>query len=274
LTAALVVAQVVVRAARAAGGWFAPLDAMVTSLQGGWTLGMGLRLAGAVMLAVGLSGLRRALCAYAPPIAGAAVDVLAPPPAVVVPHRPRPLTAGQRIAAAPTAVAGAALIIASFALVGHAATAEPRAVALGAVIAHITAAAVWGGGLLGLVITLWARHTSGRPARAGLISARFSVAAAVGVGVAAAAGIALATVRLDAVPALWTTAYGRALLAKVTVVAVVGVMGAYNHFVVVPALREDPDHRLVGHLRWLGLIELALLVIVAGLTSALVSLAG
>jgi copper transport protein len=275
LTALLVIGQVVVGAARSAGGWSHALDALGSTLQGGYVLGEGLRLAGAVALAVGLGGLRRALCASAPPIAGAAVDVLVPPPAVAAASgRPRPLSAGRRMAAAPVAVVGALSILASFALVGHAATAEPRVVALGAVVGHVSAAAVWGGGLLGLVITLWARQAAGRPARAGLISARFSVAAAVGVGFAAAAGVALAAIRLDAVSALWTTAYGRALLAKVAVVAVVGLMGAYNHFIVVPALREDPEHRLVGHLRWLGLIELGLLVMVAGLTSALVGLAG
>lgn len=99
---------------------------------------------------------------------------------------------------------------------------------------------------------VWSRHRARSGYRAGLVVARFSVLAAGGVGLAALAGFALAMVRLASVSALWTTSYGLALLAKVAVVGVVGGMGAYNHFVVVPALRADPEHRAVDHLRRLG----------------------
>jgi copper transport protein len=81
-------------------------------------------------------------------------------------------------------------------------------------------------------------------------------------------------VRLDTLAELWTTVYGYALLAKVTVVAVVAAIGAYNHFVVVPTLRRVPDH-VIGLRLWrLGLIEVVLLVVVAALTSVLVAFAG
>lgn len=271
-TAVIVVAQVVVRAARTAGGWSGALSGGVPStLTGPYATGSVLRLVGAILLMAGLVGLRRTLSKAAMPIAGAAVDV-APP--LVRPIRARRASPGRRIASAPAATAGAVLLlVASFVFVGHAATAEPQIVARVAVVAHVTAGAVWGGGLLALIVVLWMRHRARAGYRAGLVVARFSVLAAGGVALAGAAGVALATVRLEAVSALWTTAYGLALLAKVAVVGVVGGLGAYNHFVVVPALRSDTEHPVVHHLRWLGVVEVALLVVVVGLTSVLVGLA-
>ena len=88
------------------------------------------------------------------------------------------------------------------------------------------------------------------------------------------AGTILAIVRLDTLAQLWTTTYGFALLAKVAVVSVVAVIGAYNHFVIVPTLRRIPHQVLALRLRRLGLIEVGLLGVVAALTSVLVALAG
>lgn len=269
--ALVVLAQVVVRAARTAGGWSGALGALPLTFSGSYAVGMTLRLVGAVLLAVGLVRLRAVLSKVVLPIAGGAVDLETRP---VVMVRPRRVAPARRVAAAPAAVVGALLLVVSFAFVGHAVTAEPQIVARAAVMAHVTAGAVWGGGLLALVIVMWSRHRARDGHRAGVLVARFSVLAAGGVGLAALAGLALAAVRLASVSALWTTPYGLALLAKVAVVGVVGAMGAYNHFVVVPALRSDPEHTTVHHLRWLGLAEAALLVIVAGLTSVLVGLAG
>lgn len=271
LAATVVLVQVIVRAARTAGGWSGALGALPLTLSGEYVVGIALRLVGAVLLAAGLVRLRATLSRVAVPIAGGAVDVGTRPVAVTRPPRVSPL---RRVAAAPAAVIGALLLVASFAFVGHAVTAEPQIVARTAVMAHVTAGAVWGGGLLALVVVLWSRHRARTGYRAGLLVARFSVLAAGGVTLAALAGVALATVRLASVSALWTTSYGLALVAKVAVVGVVGAVGVYNHFTVVPALRSDPEHTTVHHLRWLGLAEVALLVVVAGLTSVLVGLAG
>lgn len=272
LAVVVVLAQPFVRAARSAGGWGGALAALPTTLTGVNAAGMGLRLVGALLLATGLGALRRFLCTTASPVAGGAVDLRAAPIAIAE-AAPAASTA-RRVAAAPAAVTGALLIVASYALVGHGATVEPRIVAVGATLAHITAAAAWGGGLLGLMITLWTRHRAGRRLYAGLIAARFSVLAAIGVGVAAGAGIALAALKLAAVSALWTTPYGRVLCAKVAIVGIIGGLGAYNHFVVVPQLRRGPGHAATRHLRWIGLIEVGLFAALPGLTSLLVDLAG
>jgi copper transport protein len=268
----VVAAQVGVGAARSAGRIdidraFAELPAMV---GGPYGAGIALRIAGAVLVLAGLPLLRRTLRRAATiPIAGGAVDVLPPLPRAQADQLP---SARQRWRAAAVSVVGALLLVASFALIGHAATAQARAVASVATAAHVLAGGIWAGGLLALSRTLFHRHRAGVPRQAGLMAVRFSVLATVGVLLAGAAGVALAAMRLDSVAALWTTAYGVALSAKVGVVLVVIGIGAYNHFVVVPVLRRNPDHSVVNRLRRLGLVEVALLSVVVALTSVLVSL--
>lgn len=63
---------------------------------------------------------------------------------------------------------------------------------------------------------------------------------------------------------MWATAYGLVLLGKV----------AYNHFRFLPTLRHSGGADAAMHLRRVGLGKLALLTVVAGLTSPLVGLAG
>ncbi len=267
----VVLAQVLVRSARTTGGWSAALSGIPSTLTGTYATGTVMRLVGAALLVAGMGTLRRSLRAAVAPIAGAAIDVHPPP--VGMPPAPSS-SAGRRLRSTPSAILGALLLVGSFAFVGHAATAAPRSISLTAVIAHVSAAAMWGGGLLALVVTLTARRRAGRPLQAGLIATRFSVVATVGVALAGAAGVALAAVRLADVAALWSTPYGLVLVAKVAVVGVVGGIGAYNHFVTVPLLRADPDHPIGDRLRRLGLIEVVLVLLVAALTSVLVGLAG
>lgn len=272
----LVVAQVVVRSARTAGGWSEAVGQIPAAVSGGYAVGIALRVAGAVLVIAGIGALRRSLCAAVVPIAGGAVDAR-PLDGSTAWLSARSQSAASRVGAAPAAVIGALMMISSFAFVGHAGTAEPRTVALLAVIAHVTAAALWGGGLVALVVTLMLRRRVERSPQAGLVGlvvTRFSVLATIGVVLAGLAGLALAYVRLDAVSELWSTAYGLVLLAKIAVVGLVGALGAYNHFVLVPAMRRDPQRQTMGHLRRVGLTEVVLLVVVAGLTSALVGLAG
>jgi copper transport protein len=268
---AVTAAQVAVRSARAAGSWAGMSGELLATLSGGYLIGASLRLGGAVLMSVGIVALRRSLCAHVPPIAGGAVDLTVDGPRhVEVPA----WTPVDRLRDGATATIGALLLIGSFAFIGHAATATPRAVSTLAVMAHAAATALWCGGLLGLVVTLQVRRRYVRPLHAGLVAARFSVLATVGVTLAAVAGVALSSVRLERVDELWTTGYGLVLLGKVAAVAVVGALGAYNHFRLVPALRRGGGSAAANHLRRVGLVELALLTVVAGLTSALVGLAG
>jgi len=271
LTVAVVAAQVVVGSALMGGAWDTAVVMLPQTLTRTSAAGIGLRIAGALLLVAGTPVVRRRLLA-AHPIAGAAVDVGAGP---VVGQPPEPAAApGGRLGPGAIMLLGVGAIATSFAFVGHAVTTEPRLVSTAAAVAHVAAAAVWGGGLLALVTVLTHRRRRLISPRAGVVAARFSVLATAGVLVAATAGVALAVVRLDTLAELWTTVYGYALLAKVTVVAVVAAIGAYNHFVVVPTQRRVRDH-VIGLRLWrLGLIEVVLLVVVAALTSVLVAFAG
>lgn len=272
-TAIVVTAQVAVRSALTGGGWDAAVAALPQTLAPTYAAGVGLRIVGAALLIAGTPLVRRRLLA-AHPIAGAAVDV-GTGPFVEQPPPEQHDTTGGRLGPGSIMLLGVGALAASFALVGHASTAEPRRVAMAAAVAHALAGAVWGGGLLALVTVLTQRRRRHPTSLgAGVLAARYSVLATGGVLVAGAAGVALAMVRLDTVPQLWTTAYGLALLAKVAVVGVVAAIGAYNHFVVVPTLRRSPDHVVGLRLRRLGLVEVGLLAVVVALTSVLVTLAG
>ena len=65
---------------------------------------------------------------------------------------------------------------------------------------------------------------------------------AVALGAVGVAGLALTVTILDSVSELWTTAWGRLLIAKVLAVAVAMAAGAFNHFVLVPELQAISAH--------------------------------
>ena len=159
---------------------------------------------------------------------------------------------------------GAALAIGSFQFVGHTASAAPEAVVRIADAVHALAAAVWIGGIAGLLLLRRVdddRHHA--------VVARFATAATVAVAAVAAAGVALAWVNLPELSAMWTTGYGRLLAAKLVLVAALGGIGAFNHFVVVPEL--DRDAAAVSQLHRTVAAEAALVTVVVVLTALLVN---
>jgi copper transport protein len=143
---------------------------------------------------------------------------------------------GRTLPASWFAVLGSVLVGAGHVLGGHSNTAEPRWLVLTADVAHLAAAATWVGGVVAMAILLRRRRRDGRALDAALIGARFSVVAAVAVAVVGAAGVVLAVEILDRPAQLWESPWGLLLLAKIAVVAVVGAIGTYNHFRVVPKL--------------------------------------
>ncbi len=93
-------------------------------------------------------------------------------------------------------------------LAGHASRAwGGRPLSIAADLVHVVAAAFWTGGILQLALVL----RSGEDERA---VRRFSLFALPAVILIAGSGIARAIVELTAVPQLWSTGYGRAILAK------------------------------------------------------------
>ncbi|MGI9538895.1 MAG: CopD family protein, partial [Miltoncostaeaceae bacterium] len=168
-------------------------------------------------------------------------------------YRPQRVVGGS-IRNAWIAVSGVVVIAIGAALDGHTASEGPRVVVWAADLVHIAAAGVWLGGLALLVALLVGRRRAGRPANGAYPAVRFATLAGAGSAGAALAGIALAIIVLPSVSALWESAWGLLLVAKVALVAIVATMGAHNHFRLIPGLadhlaaaeaetRDDPVER-------------------------------
>jgi copper transport protein len=176
----------------------------------------------------------------------------------------------------PSALPGAVAAVLSLGLVptlsvaGHAAVSG--GLELAADMVHATAAAVWVGGLAAVGVALLATGREKRGRLAVRAVPRFSTLALGSVAVLLAAGLVNGYLQVRAWEGLWETAYGRLLLAKAFVLAVLVGVGAYHRLRAVPQIRRGepgqaatrPFARTVG-------AELAVMVAAVGLTAALVA---
>jgi copper transport protein len=108
---------------------------------------------------------------------------------------------------------------------------------------HLSAASLWIGALATMALLLW----TGAPELRKAAFMRFSRLATVLIAVVLGAGVYLAIVRLPHVSDLWSTGYGRVLLAKIGLVSFALLWGAFHHFVVAPAL-ERADTGFLGRI--------------------------
>lgn len=177
-----------------------------------------------------------------------------------------------------TAVTGAVILVGAFALTGHTASTHPRWLVVSADIAHTSAAAAWFGGL---VLLGWVLHRRRREDGDALHGAamigRFSSVATLAILGVVVAGSALGWAEVRAPRALWSTAYGWTLVAKVAVVALVLGLGAYNKRRLVPAITRagdgaDADARSWDRLRAIVRVEAAGLCLALAVTAVLVNL--
>lgn len=135
-----------------------------------------------------------------------------------------------------------ALAVLAFAasLSGHASTAPPEAITHRAVSVHVAAAAVWVGALVPLALLL----AAGASETATRALASFSRIVPWAVVALALTGGFLAAVQVREPAALWTTDYGRVLLAKLALVAAMLVLAAVNRWrLTKPALAGDAAAR-------------------------------
>jgi len=93
--------------------------------------------------------------------------------------------------------------------------------------AHLSAAALWIGGLVQLAFVVWPKAPLLR--RTALL--RFSRLAGGLIAIVLSAGIYLSIVRLPQLSDLWTAGYGRVLLVKLGLVGLALTWGAVHHFV-------------------------------------------
>lgn len=156
---------------------------------------------------------------------------------------------------------GATAIVSSYGFIGHNAVAFASLAA----VVHVTALSIWIGGLFGLVRVLWRN-----PSRRGALVSRFSRLAGWTLVVTVATGAGLAVSRLGAPSDLWATSYGRILVAKVLVVAVVMALGASNRLTITGD-RDLTARSTLQRLRRVGVWELGTATLVIALTTTLVA---
>jgi len=143
------------------------------------------------------------------------------------------------LSAAALAAIGLALAAIGLALAasGHAASAEPRWLTRPSVFLHAVGIAVWIGALAPLAVMI--RRGDGDAALA-----RFSRLIPFALAPLVVAGGILAVVQVGAPAALWSTAYGRVLVAKLALVALLFALAAWNRFRLTrPALAGDAAAR-------------------------------
>jgi putative copper export protein len=129
----------------------------------------------------------------------------------------------------------------TFSLTGHAADWGDLTASVAVDWAHAVAASAWTGGLLALALVVLRPNTEreggASPSFAALAS-RFSRLAGWCLLIVLLTGAFNAWTQLGAVSRLWTTTYGRVLIAKVLVVAALVWLGAINRYVVIPRLDQ------------------------------------
>ncbi len=167
---------------------------------------------------------------------------------------------------------GAAVAVWSPAVVGHTRAYEPESLLVVTDALHLSAGAVWLGGLVGLVVAL--PSLAGRPRDAAMLLARFSTLGAAVLGALAVTGVLLGWRILGSWSALVGETYGRLLLVKVGIAVLVAAIAAWNRFRLVPSVAGAGGHdgvrRVVGLVRRAVAAEACLLVALLGVTGFLV----
>ena len=128
---------------------------------------------------------------------------------------------------------------------------------------HVLAVAMWLGGLAGLLVTV-----RGAPSDATAFAARrYSWIATIGIATVALTGLLRAVAEVGSLAALVDTDYGRLVLLKTALLAVLAMLGLVNHFRHVPAAGQE-----LRSLRRLGWVELLVGATIVLLSATLVNL--
>lgn len=160
----------------------------------------------------------------------------------------------------------------SSALSGHAAAAKPLTLAVAVDAAHVLAAGGWIGTLAFVAFVAIPAtaplDADTRPRLVREIVTTFSNIALVCVAIILLSGVASSWIQMRSVTALWTSPYGRMLLLKLGLVALVAGAGAYNWRVATPRLLAAGG---VSRMRAVMTMELLFAVCVLGVTAVLVA---
>ncbi|MFB9313514.1 copper resistance protein CopC [Nocardioides plantarum] len=171
------------------------------------------------------------------------------------------------------AVGAAAVAALSPAIVGHSRAIDPVWLMVATDLLHLAAGATWFGGLVGLVLVL--KPLAGRERDAALVLTRFSGVAAGLLGLLAVSGTLMGWRILGAWAPLFDTTYGRLLLIKVGIAAVVALVAGFNRWRVLPAAAgagvsgHEARRGAVLRVRTVVRVEAGLLVVLLGVTGFL-----
>ena len=153
-------------------------------------------------------------------------------------------------------------------LSGHAGS--KGALAVIADTGHVLAASVWVGGLAMLVVGL-ALAADRRAALAKAAFPTFSTMALAGVGVLLVTGTIGGLVEIDRFSDLWSSTYGRLLLAKIAIAAALVGFGVVNRRSVRGLADPASATGMLARLRRSIIVEFALMALAVGVTSVIIS---
>ena len=157
---------------------------------------------------------------------------------------------------------------------GHASQAPLAPLSIAADAAHLTAAAIWIGGLPCLaVIALRAPRAlpdTGRAVAAAAL-ARFSRVAVWSVGVLILTGVARLAGELSSPAELWSTAYGRCIVAKSALLLPLLLLGDRNRRAIGALARRAPDQRRLKTIARRVQAELAIALAIIAVAALLVA---
>ncbi|MDQ0195472.1 copper resistance CopC/CopD family protein [Paenibacillus wynnii] len=106
-------------------------------------------------------------------------------------------------------------------------------------VLHIGTAAVWFGGLIGIMAAIQSRKQSGlNYEQLNRLILRFSFIALPSVVVIALSGVFLALLRVGSWNALFHSEYGQIILAKSTIVLLIWIIAAYHRMVLLPRMKN------------------------------------
>ncbi|MGV9612321.1 cytochrome c oxidase assembly protein [Nocardia xishanensis] len=137
----------------------------------------------------------------------------------------------------PPLLGGAIVTMMPLALTGHSSSGGSHDIATNSLILHLVSAAIWVGGLFAVLA-----HALRGGAHTDVAVRRFSLTATIAFVVIGVSGVINSWVRVP-FDELFTSTYGRLVLAKAAALLVLGVIGWFQRRAAVPALAADPSDR-------------------------------
>ena len=167
----------------------------------------------------------------------------------------------------------ATVFAASLAFLGHAGASEENYFLLGGDLVHLVAASLWPASLVPFVILLRSLLKSGDHTVACLITRRFSNMSVAAVAALSLSGLSNSWYLVGSWARLFGTTYGKLLLVKLAIFAVMLAFGACNRLKHQPQLAEttlasEAGLRRIERNVWLEILAGSAILLVAGLMGA------